>query len=151
MRAVAAVAGYGVQRPDVDYDGIDLTFHAHGGGGTVRSPRLDAQVKSEVSGLPTKFPWSYALKVGNYEALRHDDYASPRILIVVGMPKDVDDWLTLSARQLALRHCAYWVSLRGMPATTNARTVSVSLPSNQRFSPAALRRIMMKISKGKLP
>lgn len=150
VRAVAAVAGYAAQRPEIDYDGIDLTFHAHGGGGVVRSPRLDAQVKSETSGAPATFPWKYALKVENYEKLRHEDYATARILIVVAMPADVGDWVKQSAQQLVVRHCAYWVSLRGQPPTTNASTITVALPGKQKFSPAALRQIMMRLGHGQM-
>jgi hypothetical protein len=151
VRAVAAAAGFAASKPEVDYDGIDLTIAQHGGDGSIVSPKFDVQVKSEVSGQPKAFPWSYKLKVANYDKLRSARYASPRILIVVAIPADVDDWLTLTQKQLSLRHCAYWVSLRGEPDTTNATTVTVKLPRVQKFSPRQLRAIMKRIEAGKQP
>jgi hypothetical protein len=106
------------------------------------------QVKSETSGKPAKFPWKYALKIANYENLRHDNYAVPRVLVVVAMPTDVADWVTHTPTQLSLRHCGYWISLRGLPATPN---ITVSLPRKQTFSPSQLSEIMTRISQGKLP
>jgi len=116
----------------------------------VRSPRLDVQVKSETSGKPVKFPWNYSLKVNNYEKLR-GDFLVPRILVVLAMPKDVADWFKLTPTQLALRHCAYWTSLRCAPATDNPARIAVPLRRAQKFSPAELGRLMGLIRQGKLP
>lgn len=151
VAAVAAVAGYAVNPIAVDIDGIDLTISSRGGGGVVRSPKLDVQIKSETSGKPGKLPWKYPLKVKNYDDLRPEDVSTPRILVVVAMPKDASDWLRQTPSELCLRHCAYWTSLRGEPATKNTATVTVSLPKNQKFSPQALGTIMMRIGQGQLP
>ena len=151
VTAVASVAGYATQRHDVDQDGIDLSIHAHGGGGAVRSPRVEAQVKSQTAGKPPGFPWSYPLKAGNYENLRHSDFLVPRILIVVAMPKDVANWAKHTPTQLALRHCAYWVSLRGQPASPNQKTVTVYLPRKDKFSPTELDKMMKRIGQKGLP
>lgn len=151
IQAVAAAAGYATQRYDVDYDGIDLGLHAHGGSGTVLSPRLDLQVKSQTAGKPTKFPWSYALEVKNYEKLRPTNLSTPRILVLVAMPKDVADWSKLTPMQLALRHCGYWLSLRGASATANTDNITVRIPSKQKLSPMGLTAIMTRIGQGGLP
>jgi hypothetical protein len=151
VRAVAATAGFAASKPEIDYDGIDLTVAQQGGDGSVLSPKLDVQVKSEVSGQPNQFPWSYKLKVGNYNKLRGTRYASPRILIVVAMPSDVDDWLKLTPKQLSLRHCAYWLSLQGAPDTTSTTTVTVKLQGTRQFSPEQLRAIMKRLEEGKQP
>jgi hypothetical protein len=44
-RAVAAVAQIAAPEPTVDDDSIALLFQQRGGGGVVRSPRVEAQVK----------------------------------------------------------------------------------------------------------
>ncbi|MGH7295783.1 MAG: DUF4365 domain-containing protein [Polyangiaceae bacterium] len=150
IQAVASVAGFATERHSVDYDGVDLGIHAHGGGGLVVSPRLDVQVKSKAAGKPAGFPWSYALEVENYDKLVPTGVLVPRILIVVAIPADVADWLKATPQQLALRHCAYWLSLRGAAATTNTSTVTVHLPSKQRLSPKELQAIMTSISQGGL-
>ncbi len=151
VQAVAAAAGYAMERHSVDYDGVDLSVHGHGGGGVVRSPRLDVQVKSQTGGKPASFPWSYALEVDNYNSLRPTDVLVPRVLVVVALPKDAADWVKLTPHQLALRHCGYWLSLRGATATANSATVTVHLKAKQRLSPEALGTLMMRIGKGEDP
>jgi hypothetical protein len=151
VQAVASVAGYATQRHDVDQDGVDLTVHVHGGSGTVRSPRLDVQIKTKTSGKPQRFPWPFAIEVDHYEKLRATDYLVPRILLVVAMPKLVTEWSSISHQQLVLRHCAYWLSLRGWPSTTNKDNITIHLEKKQRFSPGELDKIMTCIGKGELP
>jgi Domain of unknown function (DUF4365) len=151
VRAVAASAGFAASKPEVDYDGIDLTIAQLGGDGDVVAPKIDLQVKSQVSGTPSTWPWPYKLKVANHERLRGTHYASPRILVVVAMPANVQDWLGLTDKQLSLRHCAYWISVYGEPATTSTSTVTVKLSRNQRFSPDQLRAIMKRVEEEKLP
>lgn len=43
-----------------------------------------------------------------------------------------------SEAELSIGHCAYWVSLRGMPETQNATTVSIELPRSNQFTVEAL-------------
>jgi hypothetical protein len=148
LQAVASAAGYATQRHDVDYDGVDLSVHAHGGAGTVRSPRLDVQVKSQTAGKPASFPWSYALEVDNYEKLRPTDVMVPRVLVVVAMPKNVADWVKLTPHQLVLRHCGYWLSLKGAAPTTNTSNITVHIQSKQKLSPSELKAIMTRIGEG---
>jgi hypothetical protein len=75
----------------------------------------------------------------------------PRVLVVVAMPRDVTDWLKQTPAELALRHCAYWVSVRGAPATTDSSKIAVHLAKDRRFSPAELDRLMKLIGQGTLP
>lgn len=45
VKAIAAAAGYATQELSVDDDSVDLGLAARGGGGTIKSPRLDLQLK----------------------------------------------------------------------------------------------------------
>ncbi len=45
VQAVAACAGFAWSVPSVDDDSIDMTLSQTGGRGTIRSPRLDVQIK----------------------------------------------------------------------------------------------------------
>lgn len=151
VHAVIAVAGYQLGQPLlVDDDSVDLSISTRGPVGSVRSPRIDAQLKSH-GGEVTADPWTFPLKVKNYDDLRHTDYQAPRILIVVIMPKEVDDWLSQTEEQLVLRRCGYWVSLRGLPSTANTSTVSVSIPRGNVLTPEALRAIMQRVGAGGVP
>lgn len=64
VRAVAATAGFRVQDgTQPDDDSVDLTIAARGPGGTVRSPKVDLQLKCQL-GLPADEPtWPYDLSL----------------------------------------------------------------------------------------
>ena len=64
-RAVAAVARVAVNEPSVDDDSVDLSFRKRGGGGPVRSPQLDAQLKCTESANIHANHIAYPLKLKN--------------------------------------------------------------------------------------
>jgi hypothetical protein len=85
------------------------------------------------------------LPVANYADLRDTNLQVARILVVLVMPADEALWLSQSPEELVLRHCAYWLSLKGWPATTNTTTVRVSIPLANVFTPAALGDIVKRL------
>jgi len=151
VRAVAATAQIVVNEPTVDDDSVDLTFQQKGRAGQVRSPRLDVQVKCTESAAVHPDHIAYPLKLKNYDELRPTDLMVPRLLIVVTVSTDLIDWLNHSEVELALRKCGYWVSLRGLPATTNTTNVTVHLPRLNQFTVAGLTNIMQTLRNGQLP
>jgi hypothetical protein len=98
-RAVAAVAKVAVSEPAVDDDSVDLEFKLKGGGGAFRSPQLGAQVKCTETANVHQDHIAYALKLKNYEELRPTNLLVPRILIVVTVPDDLNDWLNHSEQE----------------------------------------------------
>jgi hypothetical protein len=52
--------------------------------------------------------------------------------------------------ELCLKHCAYWVSLRGQPQSENQTTLTVYLPRQNIFSVDALKNLMQRIANGEL-
>jgi hypothetical protein len=93
----------------------------------------------------------YRLKLKNSNDLRAPNLWVPRILVLVRVPEQAADWLRQSEEELALQHCGYWVSLRGMPDTPNAATVTIPVPRDQVFSVPALHGLMGRISAGDVP
>ena len=86
----------------------------------------------------------------NYDLLTIDTQV-PRILIVLRLPRNPDDWLSIDAEQMILRHCAYWTNLNGAAEIESGRdSKSVWLPKVQRFDVAALQRLMEQSRSGKL-
>jgi hypothetical protein len=152
VQAVAAAAGFSVQGgPVPDNQGLDLTIAARGPYGTVRAPRLDLQLKCQRGRPPDGPKWPYDLKVKNYEHLRHTDLQVPRILVVVAVPDDVRTWLDQDEERLLMRHCGWWVSLRGQAASTNTSTVRVRVPRGQRFDVVSLTAMMARVGRGGVP
>ena len=91
------------------------------------------------------------LKIKNYDELRPADFLVPRILIVVVVPDSLTDWLNHSEVELAMRRCGYWLSLLGMPATTNTASVTVHLPRIKQFTVVELQAMMQRIGSGGHP
>src|ERR1035438_9530389 len=78
VHAAAAVAGFATSKPSVDDDSIDWTISQRGGGGTLRSPKLDVQLKcTEVANFNERC-LKYPLPVKNYNELRPDNVQVPR-------------------------------------------------------------------------
>lgn len=144
IHAIASVAGFALSQVPklVDHDGIDVQIAARGGKGSVRSPRLEAQVKCTWTDVTKENRIAYPLEVKNYNDLIGEDYHIPRILIVLVVPEDVNSWLEQSEEQLAMKRCAYWLSLRGENETTNSETVTVSIPRQNQFTADALIHLM---------
>jgi hypothetical protein len=152
IRAVASVAGYSLYKPEVDDDSIDLGIAAKGVEGTIRSPRLELQLKCPLKkNVVAAKSISYSIKIKNYDDLRTTDVLVPRILVVVVVPDDIKDWLQQSEKVLLMKHCGYWVSLRGKPPTPNNQTVTVSLSQTQLFTVEALTSLMSCVAQGGFP
>jgi hypothetical protein len=152
LQAVTTVAGYSVYKPSVDDDSVDWGVCAKGGTGPIRAPRLELQLKcTSRRDIQDDNSIHYPLKLKNYDDLRMDNFAIPRILVVVLIPKTPEDWLTQSETELCIRNCGYWISLRGNPKTQNTNAVTVAIPRTNQFTVAALQSIMEGISQGVQP
>ncbi len=105
-------------------------------------PSLDLQLKATIDlreGADGDF--RYALRKRNYDLLRCPTLV-PRILLVLALPEDEGDWLSVSEEQLILRRCAYWVSLKNATAVENTTAVTVTIPRTNRLDVGELKRLM---------
>ncbi len=149
--AVVATAGYSSSSPNVDDDSVDLCVAARGGRGSIRSPRLDLQLKCTSRHTPANGELRFPLKTKNYDDLRHDDLHVPRLLVVVVVPDDITKWIHQTEEEMALRRCGFWKSLCGEPERPNKSAVTVTIPTSQVFSPEALAATMEQIARGERP
>ena len=148
--AVAASAGYSFQiaaRP-LDFDGIDIILAGGIGSGIIRYPRLELQVKCTSRDVIGQEAIRYPLEVKNYNDLKVENIQTPRLLILVVVPDNLDNWLIQSQQELCLKYCGYWVSLRGQPPTLNQTTVTISIPRQNIFNVKALTTLMQLIEAG---
>lgn len=150
VRAVASVAGCSLYRPDVDDDSVDWGLAARGGTGPILSPRLELQLKCTSRDILGSRFVRYPLNLKNYNDLRINTLV-PRILVVVLVPENLADWLVHSEDELSMRHCGYWVSLRGQLETSNATTVTIELPRSNQFTVEAVVSMFQRISNGGFP
>lgn len=145
-QAVAARAGYVTTTPDIDRDSIDLRISA---GGAMR-PALELQLKASTRlPQPRNGHIRFELKKRNYDHLI-EPTQTPRLLMVLDLPPERNDWMTINDDRLILRRRAYWISLLGEPESKNTTSVTISIPTNQRFDVPSLRRLMDRSRSGKI-
>ena len=141
IRAVAAQAGYQVTRDETDV-GLDGMFK----GDTGRRPRMEFQAKSTRANIRHGDNLHFRLPVSNYNILRDANATLPSILIVVLIPNEIEQWTNQTDEQLCLRHCAYWLSLEGEPATSNTTIITVHVPLSNVFNGEQLHTLMNGVS-----
>jgi hypothetical protein len=149
IHAIAARCGLGCSFRDFDY-GIDLTVHAIqriGRRYVEAGFSLDIQAKTSTAAVVTPTQVLYDMEVKAYDNLRAIDVGCPRIVVLLVMPKEELAWTEQNEDHLLLRKCAYWMSLKGKPATTNTTTIRVAIPRTNLFSVDALTQLMDKVRK----
>lgn len=145
IRAVAAHAGFYTDEPQVDRGSIDGVLRADFG----RGPRIEFQAKATSQDILREEHLACPLPIGNYKDLSQDAMI-PRILIVVLMPQERAQWLHQTSHELCLRHCAYWLSLKGQPPVPNTTSVNVHIPVVNTFGSEQLSDLMEKVERGEL-
>ncbi len=147
VKALAARAGFVTSVPSPDRDSVDLRIQAGG----PFSPALEIQLKGTASLDPEKSGYrSFRLSAKNYRDLRANSQ-TPRLLVVVELPKDEVEWVTVTGEELVLRRRAYWLSLRGAGEEVAGRqTVTVRIPEENRLDVEALRHLIERSRSGEI-
>ena len=151
VKAIAAAAGCTYQRAGPDIDVVDVILKRATSTGLRRSPQLDVQLKSTYKDCVQGDQVAYALDIPTYDNLRATDFAVPRILVVVLMNPEFENWTKHSETELDLFRCGYWVSLKGQPAVSNSSTKTVYLPRIQVFDPTGLDGIFNRLANAQDP
>ena len=136
--AVAAQAGYSTAVYDYDRDGVDLRIQA---GGDMRHA-IELQMKATINLRTARDgDFRFELKRRNYDLLRINTQ-TPRLLVVLDLPKDKTQWMTISNDELVLKHRAYWRNLKGCEETDNRASVTVRISKGNLFDVKSLRDLM---------
>ena len=153
LHAVASRAGFACEYTTrhVDDAGVDAIVREDGRRLTddslLTSFDLHVQLKATFQS-PTEQDglFSYSLKVPQYDKLRNTKVNSPRILVVLYLPRDATQWLAHTEDALVAKRCAYWVSLRNAPMSSNPEHQTVYIPKTQLLSTATLTYLMTRFS-----
>lgn len=154
IRAVANVAGYSISFIDPEADfGIDATVAELGVRNNGRNfdtgRNLQIQLKSTTLGRirETDTEIIYDLSNKTYNDLVYSGVLTPRILVILVLPDEKEEWLTHSIEMLILKRCAFWTYLCGLPEKENeSSTTAVHINKARVFCPETLKRIMEKVS-----
>ncbi len=112
--------------------------------GNTYNPRLLAQVKTSINTLPIDEDgaMAYDLDVATYNVLRREDHSTRLVLVVIEVSEPADRVRLEEAGTLLVGRGA-WVSLEGHPATTNAETIRIHLPSSNTLDGPGLRHMLV--------
>ncbi|MFU8788700.1 MAG: DUF4365 domain-containing protein, partial [Methylobacter sp.] len=92
--------------------------------------------------------FSYFFKgAKQYDFLREETKSQHRLLVVLFLPSNQEEWLNVNPEQLILKNGAYWVSLRGAEASSNITGKTVYIPKEQVLTPDNLLRVFETLSK----
>lgn len=132
VHALACAAGFTIARQHLDVDGVDWQIGAVGPLGSIRSPKIDVQVKSSSRARDSDDHWSHRLRVSHFNALAGRDFMVPRFLTVVITPEEARQYVRVDADAMILSHAAYWLSLADqelLPADdADPKTTTVRVP-----------------------
>ncbi|MFD0371295.1 DUF4365 domain-containing protein [Streptomyces sp. NPDC059071] len=155
LHAVAAAAGCSLSQPFPD-NGIDWHVSHSAPGHTVDDEvTIKVQLKCTYQ-LPPRSAGdatgSFAFTLDNEHLVKlaRTPVAVHKILVVMLVPRDREDWLRAGHDGLDLRHCCYWINLAGHPVTGRRRT-TVRIPTARIFDDRALCEIMARVGVGGRP
>jgi hypothetical protein len=113
VRVLASAAGLVVLTQDNDSDGVDLGFRATGTYGHVRSPMIEAQVKTWSRPTESSGRLHFrGLNEWQFNKLAGSNFSVPRYLFLICVPSDPLEYATFRSEGVLLRHLGYYVSLR---------------------------------------
>ena len=113
-------------------------------------PALDIQLKATINMRDTADDHiSFPLLSKNYNRLCRKTQ-TPRLLVVLDLSRDKEQWMTITADELAIRYCAYWLNLRGYDQTSNQVSKTVYIPKRNRFDVAGLQLLMEQSRTGRI-
>lgn len=144
--AVAAQAGYSTAVYVPDRNGIDLRIQA---GGDMH-PALEIQLKATINlRQADSETFHFRLPVRNYNFLRIRTQ-TPRLLVVLDLPPDAQEWLTVTDEALIMRRNAYWLNLCDWDETDNQDNITVAIPRANRFDVSSLQALIEQSRRGEI-
>jgi hypothetical protein len=150
VQAICCMGGYNYSTDAKDY-GFDFTIKGvlrrSSGKYCSSGLNLDIQIKATTEYEITETHIKYPLRNKNYNDLAQNmNGGTKRILVVLLLPANKEEWLNQDIESLVIKKCAYWLCLEGMPLKDNEESsTTISIPSQKIFSVDNLNRIMAEI------
>ncbi len=109
---------------------------------------IAVQAKSTIDAIIEDDAVAYDIEAKSFNDLRDPEVGEPRILVLLVLPDNENEWLDFNEEQLTLRRCVYWHSLKGEPATNNKTRIRIRIPRTNLFDVTALRTMMERRKNG---
>ena len=149
--AIASEAGVNVCLGSGEFDyGIDGHFSQiernESGKLLQGGAKLEFQLKASSNVSVKNDHVSYSLKVDAFNKLVHRACEGvPALLIVLALPKESDQWMSIGDNEMVLRKCCYWWSFADQKPSTNTSSITVKIPKNQVLTPQNVNDLLEKI------
>jgi hypothetical protein len=152
VTAVASGAGCIVNRIFPDIDSVDVNVRRTSLGTRYSSPSLDVQLKATHTECIVGTEVHFKLDRRTYDRLRDPSASTPSILVVLRVPRLLEEWTHHDEDRLLVRRCAYWRSLKGEPdLPSGQKSTTVVIPRSQVFDVAACDEIFVRLADGQDP
>lgn len=154
LHAVAAKAGFGCKVGSRIDDGASVDAFVRVNerldpNSVLWNFDIEVQLKATKQALTeSSGRYSYFFNgIDRLNRLREPGSPIPKLLVVLLLPSDPSQWLTLDENALIARRCAYWVSLKGAPASDNRSGQTIAIPRSQVLSVEGLRDVALILSR----
>jgi len=140
VRVLVSAAGLIAGQQDVDHTGVDFSIDFPGVRGTVRFPKIEAQVKSWSSPKGSDHAWHYTMDIEHYNNIAGMDFSVRRFLFLIIVPSDVREFAEVDDDSMRLSHCGYWLSLADQPVIDpeTQGSITVRVPKRNKLTVPAL-------------
>jgi len=152
VHAIAAHAGLIFEPAMTDYgvDGSIRVVQMRDGRRLVCGHSLDVQLKATTNWVVENDEVVYDVEAKTYNDLVdrfHEPRGTPMVLILMCLPENEVDWLSITTEQLVLRHNCYWCRVGGT-RTNNTATQRIRIPRSHMLDQASVHELLDKVKKG---
>lgn len=151
VMAVGAKAGLSVHFRDAHDYGVDGSLHQVSivnGKRQESGYSFDFQLKaSKRCSIDAASSLVYDLDADTYNFLcdrARENRATPIVLLLLALPEDEADWLSVSPERMIMKKACYWTKIDGK-FTDNVATKRVAIPQGRLFDVAAAGELMRQV------
>lgn len=151
VSAIVAKAGASLDIVSKDF-GVDVSIRridTFDGKLVDMGAAFDCQLKATTNWVYRDGKIVYDIEADVYNKLiyRNKNSITPCILVLLCLPKEEENWLTISVDKLILRKCCYYDFIKGEP-TLNRNSIRIRIPERNLFSPKEVNELIKKSVKG---
>ena len=148
LHAICSKAGLSCKQGDRHDDGAgvdaEIIYRGELEHPYLKEIQLNIQLKATtIQPAVTDGYFSYFFQgVKRYDKLRTNNSPIYKILVVLFLPEEPDEWLKCSAEELILKKAAYWINLYGAPEIETSTGTTIYIPTSNILTPEALMNLV---------
>ena len=151
VSAIVAMSGYTFNTIDRDF-GVDCEVRRVMTYGSKRidcGACYDLQLKATVNWELKDDHIIYDMRAEAYNkiVIRNRNSSTSCFLVLMCLPKEESEWMSISEQELKLRKCCYFYYLKG-DETSNSSGIRIRIPISNILSPEAIEQLDIDVRKG---